>query len=211
MTTTYSDWNAALADGIDPDSRIGKTIASLTQQWNAAKHAATNLRASVIRRYDSYELHSAEASKIASLRHTRAMEFLDANEEISQRIRSARHEIREEIAAECQTIVAAFRAEAAQRRWWNVFKHAKARIRFIHRLAAHEAKLALHPVALRTLRRKAILRAELRASAIHYTASDGILRQAQTAHRREAWMAPLRPAARPQAAPEAAGQPGLAL
>jgi hypothetical protein len=194
-----TDWNPALADGIDPDSRIGKTIASLAQQWNAAKHAATNLRTSVIRRYDSYELHSAEAGKIATLRQTRAMEFLDASEEISQRIRSARHEVREEIAAERQTIVAAFRAEAAQLRCWNVFKHAKARIRFIRRLAAHKAKLALHPVALRTLRRKAILRAELRASAIHYVASDGILRQAQTAHRREAWMAPLRPATKPQA------------
>jgi hypothetical protein len=206
-----SDWNSTLADGIDPDSRIAKTITSLAQQWNAAKHAATNLRASVIRRYDSYELHSAEAGKIASLRQTRAMEFLDASEEIGQRIRSARHEVREEIAAERHTIVAAFRAEAAQLRWWNVFKHAKARIRFIRRLAAHKAKLALHPVALRTLRRKAILRAELRASAIHYAASDAILQQAQRAHSREAWIGPLRPAARPQAAPEAVGrQPGMA-
>ena len=207
-----TDWDSTLAAGIDPDSRIGKTIASLAQQWNAAKQAATNLRASVIRRYDSYELHSAEAGKIASLRQTRAMEFMDASEETGQRSESARHEVREEIAAERQTIVAAFRAEAAQLRWWHVFRHAKARIRFIRRLAAHKAKLALHPVALRTLRRKAILRAELRASAIHYAASDGILKLAQRAHRREAWMAPLRPAARPTAAPtgqQAQEQPTL--
>jgi hypothetical protein len=209
---TATDWDNTLATGIDADSRIGKTIASLAQQWNVAKQVANNLRASVIRRYDSYELHSAEAGKIASLRQTRAMEFLDASEEIAQRIRSARHEVREEIAAERQTIVAAFRAEAAQLRFWHIFRHAKARIRFMRRLAANKAKLALHPVALRTLRRKAILRAELRASAIHYTASDGILRHAQQAHRRETWLGPLRPAARPQTAPtgqQAKAQPTL--
>ena len=59
------------------------------------------------------------------------MEFLDASEEISSRLRDVRSEVREEIAAERQTIVAAFRAEPAQLRWWHVFRHAKARIRLM--------------------------------------------------------------------------------
>ena len=78
------------------------------------------------------------------------MEFLDACVEIADRMKSARNEVREEIAAERRTIVAAFRAEAAQLRFWNVIKHAKARIRFVRRLAGHRIKVALHPVAVRT-------------------------------------------------------------
>ena len=127
------------------------------------------------------------------------MEFLDASEEIGQRIRSARHEVREEIAAERQTIVAAFRAEAAQLQVLARLPARQGAHRFIRRLAAHRAKLALHPIALRTMRRKAILRAELRASAIHYAAAMASLAQAQRAHSREAWMGALRPAAKPQA------------
>ena len=35
--TKYSDWNPTLADGIDPDSRIAKTIKAISAQWDAAK------------------------------------------------------------------------------------------------------------------------------------------------------------------------------
>jgi hypothetical protein len=195
-----TDWNSTLAADIDPDSRIAKTIKSIADQWNAAKASATKLRTSIAKRYDIYDLHSTEASKIASLRQQRAMEFMDTSVEIGDRIRSVRNEVREEIASDRQRLVAAFRAEAAQLRFWNVIKHAKARIRYAFRLAGHRARLALHPVAMRTLRRRAIYRAQLRADAAHFLHTDGILAQAQRAHTREAWIGPLRPAARPQAA-----------
>jgi hypothetical protein len=206
---TATDWNSTLAEGIDPESRIAKTIKAIADQWNAAKGTATKLRTSIARRYEVYDLHSTEASKIASLRQQRAMEFLDASVEIGDRIRAVRNEVREEIAADRQRIKAAFRAEAAQLRFWNVIKHAKAGIRYAKRLASHRIRLALHPVALRTLRRRSIYRAQLRAEAVNFLHTDGILAQAQRAHSREAWVGPMRPAARPQAAPEAAGQPGL--
>jgi hypothetical protein len=196
---TATDWNPTLADGIDPESRLAKTIKSIADQWNAAKASATKLRASIAKRYDIYDLHSTEAGKIASLRQQRAMEFLDASVEIGDRIRSVRNEVREEIAADRQRIVATFRAEAAQLRFWNVIKHAKARIRYMRRLAGHKVRLAFHPVAMRTLRRRSIYRAQLRAEAVNFLHTDGILAQAQRAHSREAWIGPLRPAARPQA------------
>jgi len=202
MTTT--DWDATLTAGIDPESRIAKTIKAIADQWNAAKQTATKLRASIARRYDCYDLHSGEASKIASLRQQRAMEFMDASVEIGESIRAVRNEVREEIAADRQRITAAFRAEAAQLRFWQIIKHAKARIRYAFRLAGHRARLALHPVAMRTLRRRSIYRAQLRAEAVNFLHTDGILKQAQRAHTREAWVGPLRPAARPQADPEQA-------
>jgi hypothetical protein len=206
-----TDWNSTLADGIDPDSHIGKTIKAIADQWAAAKTTATKLRTSIARRYDCYDLHSTEASKIATLRQQRAMEFMDASVEIADRIRAVRNEVREEIAADRQRIVAAFRAEAAQLRFWQIIKHTKARIRYAKRLAGHRMRLALHPVAIRTLRRRAIYRTQLRAESANFLHTDGILQQAQRAHSREAWMGALRPAAKPQASPEAAGQPGLAL
>jgi hypothetical protein len=209
MTATYSDWNPEIAAGIDADSRIGKTIKAIADQWAAAKTTATKLRTSIARRYDCYDLHSTEASKIATLRQQRAMEFMDASVEIGDRIRSVRNEVREEIAADRQRITAAFRAEAAQLRFWNIIKHAKARIRYAFRLAGHRARLALHPVALRTLRRRSIYRAQLRAEAVNFLHTDGILALAQRAHSREAWLGPLRPAPKPQAAP--AQQESLAL
>ena len=196
---TYSDWNPTLAEGIDPDSRIAKTIKAIADQWNAAKATATKLRASVAKRYEVYDLHSTEASKIASLRQQRAMEFLDASVEIGDRIRNVRNEVREEIAADRQRIKAAFRAEAAQLRFWNVIKHAKARIRYAARLAGHGMRLAFHPVAMRSMRRRSIYRTQLRAEAAHFLHTDAILAQAQRAHSREAWIGALRPAARPQA------------
>ena len=208
--TKYSDWNPTLADGIDPDSRIAKTIKAISAQWDAAKGIATKLRASIARRYEVYDLHSTEASKIASLRQQRAMEFLDASVEIGDRIRNVRNEVREEIAADRQRIRAAFRAEAAQLRFWNVIRHAKASIRYAARLAVHRARLALHPLAMRTMRRRAILRTQLRAEGANFLHTDGILAQAQRAHGREAWMGALRPAAKPQAT--ASGQQaGLAI
>ena len=171
---------------------------------------ATKLRASIARRYEVYDLHSTEASKIASLRQQRAMEFLDASVEIGDRIRNVRNEVREEIAADRQRIKAAFRAEAAQLRFWNVIKHAKASIRYAARLAVHRARLALHPLAMRTMRRRAILRTQLRAEGANFLHTDGILAQAQRAHGREAWIGALRPAAKPQAT--ASGQQaGLAI
>jgi hypothetical protein len=112
--------------------------------------------------------------------------------------------VREEIAADRQRIVATFRAEAAQLRFWNVIKHAKARIRYMRRLAGHKVRLACHPVALRTLRRRSIYRAQLRTEAVNFLHTDGILKQAQKVHSREAWIGPMRPAARPQAAAEQA-------
>lgn len=202
MTATYADWD--LGVGLDQQSRIGRTIKSLADQWNGAKVAVTNLRTSLARRYEVYELHSTEASKISTLRQQRALEFMEAWTEIGQRMKMARSHVREEIAAERQTITAAFRAEANQLRFWNVIKHAKARIRYARRLAGHKMKPAVHPVALRTLRRKAICRSALRIEAVHYLASDNILRQAQRAHSREAWIGPLRPSVRasgPAAAP----------
>ena len=171
--TKYSDWNPTLADGIDPDSRIAKTIKAISAQWDAAKGIATKLRASIARRYEVYDLHSTEASKIASLRQQRAMEFLDASVEIGDRIRNVRNEVREEIAADRQRIRAAFRAEAAQLRFWNVIKHAKASIRYAARLAVHRARLALHPLAMRTMRRRAILRTQLRAEGANFLHTDG--------------------------------------
>jgi hypothetical protein len=74
-----TDWNPTLADGIDPTSRIAKTIKAIADQWEAAKATATKLRTSIAKRYDIYDLHSTEASKLAALRQQRAMEFLDAS------------------------------------------------------------------------------------------------------------------------------------
>ena len=199
-----TDWDSTLAAGIDPESRLAKTIKAISDQWNAAKATATKLRTSIAKRYEVYDLHSTEASKIAVLRQQRAMEFLDASTEIADRIRNVRNEVREEIAADRQRIKAAFRAEAAQLRFWQIIRHAKARIRYAFRLAGHRARLALHPVAMRSMRRRSIYRAQLRAEAVNFLHTDGILAQAQRAHGREAWLGALRPAARPQAAAQQA-------
>jgi hypothetical protein len=192
MSETFFNWESSIGTGTDPTSWINRRMKDIGTQWDAAREVSRNLRHDFRKRFEIYDHHITEANKIRSVREGRALEFSAGADALKQRIKRARTEVLGEIQKERSVIDAGYHAETSHLRFWNVIKLGKAKLRHLGRVGAHKASLAIHPMHVRTLRKKNMYRAGLRVAAHEFRASEDLLRQAQNAYSREAWIGPFR-------------------
>lgn len=198
----YFDWGSFTGTH-DPNSWFGQRMGNLGEQWEAARTTSQNARANLRRRFETYHYHTGEASRFRSLREQRALEFSQARGEITERIRNAKHEVREEIQQERNILLARYQSDTDGLRFWNVIKLSKAKAKHIGRVAKHKVQLALHPALVRTMVKRNVYRAGLRQVAHDFRVSENILRTGQRLHTAEAWLGALRP--RGGSGPQAGG------